>query len=424
MNKNILSHSREHTLDEWLSYLESLHSREIDLGLTRINEVAQRLVIDLSFAQVITVAGTNGKGTTCAFIEQVLLNSDKTIAVYSSPHIERFNERLRINKSDVADQAIINAFKKIEHARKEISLSYYEYTTLAAFLVLMIERPAYIVLEVGLGGRLDATNIIDADISVITTVDLDHQAFLGNDRETIAREKAGILRSNKTAILGEASPAQSVLAYGQEINANMVQREQDFFVTTNTDKTWSWKNSQNSFENLPLPHIPLDNVATAISVLMHILPEFSEQALVNSIQQTKVAGRTEHFKAMCDVVLDVGHNPLAARYLSQYVKQYLADNPSAKIHAVAAMLADKDIQSTLVELKHDIDAWYVASLAVPRGANAEALAESLTQAKGSVNCFDKVEDAYKMALSTAKSTDLLLVFGSFYTVSAIRKLLV
>ncbi|GHE77106.1 bifunctional tetrahydrofolate synthase/dihydrofolate synthase [Thalassotalea profundi] len=424
MIENFLSHSSEHSLDEWLSYLESLHSSEIDLGLTRVGEVAERLSIDFSFAKVITVAGTNGKGTTCAFIEQVLLSKGKSVAVYSSPHIEHFNERLRINQDDVADQPIIDAFKQIEQARAEISLTYYEYTTLAAFLILMSERPEFIVLEVGLGGRLDATNIINADIAVVTTVDLDHQAFLGNDRETIGREKAGILRTKQHAILGEVFPPESVLKYANDINANVWQREKSFCVSFSDDKTWFWQSSSHNFNNLPLPYIPLDNVATAIMVITLLVPEITEMDLIKAINKTRVAGRTEHFKASCDVVLDVGHNPLAARYLSQYVKQYVQNKPEAKVYAVAAMLADKDIKSTLIELHKDIDAWYVASLTVSRGARAQVLAEYLSVAEGSVNCFDKVEDAYKMALSKAQSTDLILVFGSFYTVASIRKLLV
>jgi dihydrofolate synthase/folylpolyglutamate synthase len=200
MSKYNSSHYQDLTnLDQWLYYLENLHSTEIDLGLSRVGKVAERLAIDLSFAKVITVAGTNGKGTTCAFIENALLNNEalkskQGVAVYSSPHIEHFNERLRINKQDIGDQALIEAFKLIEDAREDISLSYYEFTTLAALLILMDTRPSFIILEVGLGGRLDATNIIDADIAVITTIDLDHQSFLGNDREAIGLERAGLMR--------------------------------------------------------------------------------------------------------------------------------------------------------------------------------------------------------------------------------------
>jgi len=248
MPQNISSHSKGcKNLNEWLYYLETLHNTEIDLGLSRIGQVAKRLNINFDFARVITVAGTNGKGTTCAFLENALLEEHfdeqaLTVAVYSSPHIERFNERLRINKADVDDPYFINAFEQIELARAEISLSYYEFTTLAAFIILMVIKPNIIILEVGLGGRLDATNIIDADVAVVTTIDLDHQSFLGNDRETIGFEKAGVFRANQHIIIGDTQTPNSVIKYAEEVNHSVAKtlskeaikkikvREQDFTV--------------------------------------------------------------------------------------------------------------------------------------------------------------------------------------------------
>ncbi len=243
------SHSVERTLDEWLSYLENIHSTEIDLGLTRIGKVAQRLAIDFSFAKVITVAGTNGKGTTCAFLENAFLLEGKSVAVYSSPHIERFNERLRLNKVDITDQPLIEAFSKIEAIREDISLTYYEYTTLAAFIVLMATKPDIIILEVGLGGRLDATNLIDADVAVITSVDLDHQAFLGDTREKIGFEKAGIMRADTLAIVGDPQPPKSVIDHANNIQANLLARDLHFSVKASNSvetlkKLWSWHYQQ------------------------------------------------------------------------------------------------------------------------------------------------------------------------------------
>ena len=190
MPESFISHSPRNNLAQWLYYLETIHSTEIDLGLRRITQVAERLAIDFSFAKVITVAGTNGKGTTCAFLENAILAENKSVAVYSSPHIENFNERLRINKVDITDQPLIDAFELIEKVREDISLTYYEYTTLAAFIILSTLRPQFIILEVGLGGRLDATNMMNADIAVITTIDLDHQAYLGHTRDLIGFEKS------------------------------------------------------------------------------------------------------------------------------------------------------------------------------------------------------------------------------------------
>ncbi|WP_448564550.1 bifunctional tetrahydrofolate synthase/dihydrofolate synthase [Thalassotalea ganghwensis] len=414
------SHLGEHTLDEWLYYLESLHTQEIDLGLARIGEVAKRLSIDLSFAKVVTVAGTNGKGTTCAFIEQTLLTLGESVAVYSSPHINKFNERLRINARDIDDQPIIDAFKKIERAREEISLSYYEYTTLAAFLVLMDIRPNFIILEVGLGGRLDATNIIDADIAVITTVDLDHQAFLGDTREAIGFEKAGIMRANQLAVIGEVVAANSVIAHADSIGAQIKQRERDFSVTLSDDGRWCWQSSHQCFNHLPKPFVPLDNVATAIEVLSLLSLTLTEQLISDVINKTKVPGRTESFKQGCDIVLDVGHNPLAARYLRDYISAY----QHRRILAVVGMLADKDIKSTLNELVDCVDHWYIGSLDTARGATSEYISQQMPQLAPCSNYFDNVEDAFKMAQKQAKETDIILVFGSFYTVAKIRKLLV
>ena len=249
------SHSQERTLNEWLYYLENLHTSEIDLGLTRIGNVAKKLNIHFDCSTVITVAGTNGKGTTCAFLENAFINEGKSVAVYSSPHIECFNERLRINKLDVTDQPLIDAFKKIEHARADVSLTYYEYTTLAAFIILQALQPDIIILEVGLGGRLDATNLIDADVAVITTIDLDHQAYLGDTRELIGFEKAGIMRANKIAIVGDENPPVSVIKHANNISAKLVCRDIDFHIVQQAP-TCSWKNAQIELNNLHAAHFP------------------------------------------------------------------------------------------------------------------------------------------------------------------------
>ncbi|MBL4941987.1 MAG: bifunctional tetrahydrofolate synthase/dihydrofolate synthase [Colwellia sp.] len=482
MSKQHKSHSTDfNSLNEWLCYLETIHSSEIDLGLSRISQVAKRLHIDLSFACVITVAGTNGKGSTCAFLENALLGETvsgqtssaqmQKVAVYSSPHIEHFNERLRINKSDIDSPALISAFKKIELARKEISLSYYEYTTLAAFLVLMAIKPEVIILEVGLGGRLDATNIIDADVAVVTAVDLDHQAFLGNDRETIGFEKAGIMRANQHIIIGDPNAPQSVLSYAKKVNevivgstqnqANLEQvafeqrtlkikvRNKDFTTRTknvadNQGKTtWQWQctkvsddGGQTEFflNDLQSTHIPQDNVATALMVLNQLGVILTSEKVNTLIEQTRVAGRTELFKRHelqkdsielhCDVMLDVGHNPHAGRYLAQKLVQLKSQHKYRRIIAVVAMLADKDISNTLSALSETVDDWYVGTLAVPRAATLEQMSAIVTSFTNAINCFDNITQAFKIANQKAELTDLILVFGSFYTVAEIRKLLI
>ena len=415
MKKTEQSHSNRN-LDEWLSYLENIHSSEIDMGLERISIVAQKLQIDLSFTQVITVGGTNGKGTTCAFLENTLLSKKHSVAVYSSPHIDRFNERLRINKQDIDDSSLIHAFEIIEQSRGETSLTYYEYTTLAALLIVMNKQPEYVILEVGLGGRLDATNIIDADIAVITTVDLDHQAFLGDNRESIGFEKAGIMRTQQSVVIGDKQPPLSVLAHAGQLETQLYLRDRDFNVSFDNKNQWCWQHQHLNFNQLPQPNIPLDNIATALMVLALLKISLLPQELASLISSTKVPGRTELVDAHCQVVLDVGHNPLAARYLAEQIKRFSAK----KVHAVVGMLADKDILNTLMPLHQSVDYWYLASLDVPRGAKAEVLKSHLATETKKLLTFDNVIDAYKMAISHADESDLIMVFGSFFTVAQVK----
>jgi len=452
----MLQHSKSHpkasrSLSEWLCYLETIHNKEIDLGLTRINKVAQRLAIDFSFARVITVAGTNGKGTTCAFLENALLEERcneqlLTVAVYSSPHIEHFNERLRINKADVTDHAFITAFEKIEQARADIPLSYYEFTTLAAFLILMMIKPDVIILEVGLGGRLDATNIIDADIAVITSIDIDHQAFLGDNRESIGFEKAGIMRANQDIIIGDINTPKSVLNHANKLNdifidevrqqamAKIKVRDQHFTIEESNvsvnSTNWHWysKNYSGKNElhlyNLTNPNIPRDNVATALMVLKQLGVELNTCKVNALIEKTKVAGRTEFFLGDCDVLLDVAHNPHAGRYLAKKLSELTLQNNYQRIIAVVAMLADKDINNTLAPLANNIDEWYVAPLATSKSASVQLMTNTLKNFTNSINCFDNVTQAFKIANQDADATDLILVFGSFFTVAEIRRLLI
>jgi dihydrofolate synthase/folylpolyglutamate synthase len=433
MPTNNKSHYARKSLAQWLSYLETIHLTEIDLGLSRISQVAKRLNIDLSFSQVITVAGTNGKGTTCAFIENALLANDQTVAVYSSPHIENFNERLRINNIDIDDESLIEAFEKIEQQRDDISLTYYEYTTLAAFLILMAIKPAVIILEVGLGGRLDATNLIDADIAVITTIDLDHQAYLGNNRESIGFEKAGIIRTNRNVVIGDTDCPKSVLEHASGVNAIVNLRDNQFFVqekeaavsNDSNQPLWSWKFGEHQVNDLYKPFIPQDNVATALTVLALVENfsfVFNTQNINALIEKTKVAGRTELITLTnlnSPVLLDVGHNPQAARYLVEYLKSQNYN----KLYAVAGMLKDKDIANTFKPLLTLIEHWYLGGLSMPRGATANELAEKLSLKEDSVNCFDNITQAFKMANKNSTATDLILVFGSFHTVAEVRRLL-
>ena len=430
MSKINKSHSVKKNLTEWLSYLENIHSIEIDLGLRRISQVAQTLNISFPHSKVITVAGTNGKGTTCAFLENAFLAQNKTCAVYSSPHIEKFNERLRINRLDIDDNALIMAFEKIESARGDISLSYYEYTTLAAFVILMLERPDVVILEVGLGGRLDATNIVDTDLAVITTIDLDHQGFLGDTREAIGYEKAGIMRANTPVVIGDINPPSSLTAYAKTSGAVAYIRKQHFTIETASNGLWSWTstcpetNANKAYNDLSCSHIPQDNIATAIMVLNILAEDLSltlNTAFINNIiENTKVPGRIEKFIGNSDIILDVAHNPQAARYLATQLREMKYTH----IYAVVGMLLDKDIENTITPLTSHVDKWFFGTLDAYRGCEAKKLAEVAPIDRHKVNCFDNVTQAFRIATQNAKKNDLILVFGSFYTVAEIRRLLV
>jgi len=432
------------TLSQWLSYLENLHHSEIDLGLMRIKKVASEIQldaanavsssevsygIDFSFAKVITVAGTNGKGTTCAFLENALLAEHKSVAVYSSPHIESFNERLRINKINVDDTNFISAFELIEKHRGDTSLTYYEYTSLAAFIVLQKIRPDIIILEVGLGGRLDATNMIDADIAVVTTVDLDHQSFLGDNRESIGFEKAGIARSDKPLVVGDINVPNSVIKHANNIGADLCCRSTNFFVELNK-KHWQWQFNQQKVAQLTKPYIPIDNVATALTVLALLDVELTRKKVNQLIANTKVIGRLELFSASSrksdmdlpccgDIILDVGHNPQASRYLAAEVASFTYN----RVFAVTGMLMDKDVKNTLQPLNSLVDEWFVAKLSTPRSVEVDYLEKSLLEQGQKVNCFDNITQAFRMACQEAASDDLVLVFGSFFTVAEVRRLL-
>jgi dihydrofolate synthase/folylpolyglutamate synthase len=296
----------------------------------------------------------------------------------------------------------------------------------------MVRKPAVIILEVGLGGRLDATNLIDADIAVITTIDLDHQAFLGDNRESIGFEKAGIMRANRKVVIGDTDCPSSVLEHANTLKALVSLREQDFFVEKQVcvsespqQALWSWKFGKLQVNDLNKPFIPQDNVATALTVLA-LVNDFSfvfNTHNINAlIEKTKVPGRTELITGQSlnsPVLLDVGHNPQAARYLVEYLKSQQYN----KLYAVTGMLKDKDIANTFQPLLALVDQWYLGSLSVPRGASANELAERLSLQTDSANCFDNITEAFRMANKNSTATDLVLVFGSFYTVAEVRRLL-
>ncbi|MCG9696394.1 bifunctional tetrahydrofolate synthase/dihydrofolate synthase [Shewanella sp. Isolate11] len=401
----------------WLEHLLSIHPTEIDMGLTRVSAVAKQLdLLNLGETKVITVAGTNGKGTTCAMVEQILIEAGKTVGVYSSPHLLHYNERVRITGVDTNDAEFIEAFCAIDKARGDISLTFFEYATLAALFIFKRSHLDVVLLEVGLGGRLDATNIIDADISVVTAIDIDHQEYLGDTRELVGREKAGIFRSGRPAITGDRQLPDSVREVASQVGAELLVVAEDFDLEQQ-QQSWSYKGQHLSFSNLPYPSLPLPNAVTALAVIEQLLPSVSADMVKSGLQKARLTGRLELFSQSPTTLLDVAHNPHAASYLKQCLAQYQGRN----IIALCGMLKDKDSQAVIATLSDIIDQWYFTTLDCERSASAMQLLSYLPSDKMGY-AFESITQAYGALAEKICADDVVIVFGSFYTVAEFKQL--
>lgn len=400
-------------LATWLSYLEHLHSSTIDLGLGRISQVAGRMAVLKPAPFVFTVAGTNGKGTTCRTIESVLMAAGYRVGVYSSPHLVRYTERVRVQGAELDEAAHAASFAEIEAARGDISLTYFEFGTLSALWLFAQAQLDVVILEVGLGGRLDATNIVDADVAVVTSIALDHTDWLGPDRESIGREKAGVFRCGKPAVVGETDMPQSIADVAREKGAELQRVNVDWRYDVN-QSGWRFIDGRGELDNLPLPQVPQPNAATAVAALRASGLSISEQALRDGIKRAALPGRFQIVSESPRVILDVAHNPHAAGYLAGRLK---ANPASGRTLAVIGMLHDKDIAGTLACLTQVVDSWYCAPLEGPRGASAEQLREHLRD--GAV-CAT-VAQAWRAAMADARPQDTVLVCGSFHTVAQVME---
>lgn len=400
-------------LATWLSYLEHLHSKTIDLGLARVSEVAARMAVLKPAPFVFTVAGTNGKGTTCRTLESVLMAAGFKVGVYSSPHLVRYTERVRVQGEELSELAHTTSFAEIEAARGEISLSYFEFGTLSALWLFQQAQLDVVILEVGLGGRLDATNIVDADVAVVTSIALDHTDWLGSDRESIGREKAGIFRGGKPAIVGEPDMPQTIAEVASEKGAQLLRRDVDWGYEAG-EQSWSFSDKNGALTDLPLPQVPMPNAATALAALRASKLKVDEQAIRDGIQKAMLPGRFQIISDTPRVILDVAHNPHAAAYLAGRLKTL---PKTGRVLAVIGMLHDKDIAGTLENLKVEVDDWYCAPLEGPRGATAEQLLEHLRAGK----VYTSVAQAWYAAMADARPQDTVLVCGSFHTVAHVME---
>jgi len=409
--------ARPLTLSDWLTYIEQQHPASIDMGLDRVRSVAQAMGLAQPGAHTIVVGGTNGKGSTVAFIEAIAQAAGWRVGAYTSPHLLRYNERVRIDGQDVSDAALIAAFNAIEDARGSTTLTYFEYGTLAALQVFGTAGLDLAVLEVGLGGRLDAVNIIDADVAVITTVDIDHSDWLGEDREAIGAEKAGIIRGWKPVILGETDPPSSVLARAYLLGANAIRGGSDFFADVIDAQHWRWRDVGFRID-LPMPSlrgpIQLRNAASAIAALRTLDMPLPRAAISAGVANARIRGRLQQVERDgVAVLVDVGHNPQAARELAIALN---AAPVAGRTVAVFAALQDKDAVGVVQALGEQVQDWHLAGLEGARAQTATALQARLHDtAAASGTCHASVADALHAALAGSAAGDRVLVFGSFHT---------
>ncbi len=412
------------TLDEWLNWQLRLHPREIELGLDRVRAVWQQLGSPAPAKTVISVGGTNGKGSTVAFLEAILLAGGHRVGAFTSPHLLRYNERVRVQAEDAQDQTLISAFERIENARGDTPLTYFEFGTLAALLIFSESNLEVAILEVGLGGRLDAVNMIDADAAIVTTVDLDHQDWLGNDREVIAIEKAGIFRRGKIAVVGELEPPKSLLDSAHMLGANVLLAGQDFHIDL-LSGSWRWDAADGGLD-LPYPQLQgpaqCANAAAAIAALSALRQRiaWNPHAVSIGVASASVVARLQRFVGRPELIVDVAHNPQAARGLAQW----LDSHPSpARTHAVFGALRDKDVAGIVEALNGRVDRWYLAGLdsISPRGLDCVGLVESIGESVSQLSYERHVNviDAMIAAFAAAGKADRIIAFGSFLVASQV-----
>ena len=409
------------TLSQWLAHLETAHPTTIDMGLTRVTQVKNAMDLAPS-CPVITVGGTNGKGSTCAFLSHIYAAAGYKVGTLTSPHLLRFNERIAINSQPVSDEDIVAAFERIEAARGDVSLTYFEFNTLAAVDIFRLHQVDVMILEVGLGGRLDAVNAFDADCAIVTSVDLEHQAYLGDTVEQIAKEKAGIFRAGKPAIFGQDPAPHSLGQHAKNIGAKLLQLNHQFSYLARID-SWQWQANNGSLKiDLPLPALQgafqLNNAACAVAAVQIMRQQLpvSNEALAQGIAQAQNTARFQIIQRQPEIILDVAHNPHAARALASSLNAL----PTKRTLAVFSILADKDSDSVINTLQGSIDEWFIAPLDLPRGMTLTALTAKLKKHNiQAIHPHNTIQAAYTAALSQVTENDRIIVFGSFHTVAEV-----
>lgn len=413
---------KKSTLPRWLNYITHSHPKTIDLGLERAKTVANSLQL-LSFnCPIIVVGGTNGKGSCVATMEAILTEEGYSVGAYFSPHLARYNERIRIKGKMVKNHSLCEAFAAIDSAKANISLTYFEWSTLAALWLFKKATLDAIILEVGLGGRLDAVNILEPSISVITSIDYDHTEWLGDNLESIGREKAGIFRPQKPVVYGESNPPKSIDEKIAALEAPFYRQGVDFGYRIEGNQ-WRFWHKNTTSNLLPIPRLILQNVTTALmalTLLQEKLP-LSAESIIKGLKKVFLPGRFQEIAQNPTVILDVAHNPAGFRQLSEKLDKMPI---AGKTYAVTGMLTDKDHKKSFAALLPLIDIWHVATLTCERGASASQLVNTLSSLGAkTAYAFESILKAYEAALNVANINDRIIVFGSFYAVTPILRAL-
>ena len=409
------------TVNEWLEWQQTVHPLNIDFKLERILSVYEKLDVPKVAKKIITVAGTNGKGSTVSFLESILCKNNLNVGTFTSPHILKYNERIKINGKDIDDESLLNVFELIDQKRGNTTLTYFEFATLSAFYLFSKADLDVVVLEVGLGGRLDATNIIDSDISIITSIGIDHTEFLGDTIDSIALEKAGVMRPFKKCIFAQENPPSVLYKYSKNKSVNLLTHNNDYTVNRYSG---SWSIVSKAIEIHDIPNLKMigdyqyNYAAASVIALNNILPEalLDKELLRSALCATTIPGRFQYLHRSPDIILDVAHNEDAAKSLATNIKRLGYKN----IHVVLGILADKDVYSIVKPFSLLVDHWHIGTISSERGMNAEEIKfriKSLFKNKFSIETYNSVSAAYHKAITQQDDNTLVLVYGSFYTVS-------
>ncbi len=414
-------------LQDWLAWQQTLHSQKIQLGLDRVARVAYELGIMQPEYKVVMVAGTNGKGSITAILESIYHRAGYRVAAYTSPHLLKYNERIRVGKENVEDELLCNAFDLVDQARAEFSLSYFEFGTLAAMQIFSQLPLDVAVFEVGLGGRLDAVNIYDADVAIVSNIGLDHVQWLGSTRESIGLEKAGIFRKGKPAICGDREPPGTLLKYAEDTGAELYLVDQDFSYQREDEGGWSFHTPTLDWKDLPVPNlygdVQVGNAATALMSLQCLEDELpvTHEVAAQGLTEVCLSGRFQRVLDGCEVIFDVAHNLDSAKVLG---KNLLELQPASRTYAVLAVLEDKDVEGIIGAVNRQIDEWYISELDSERSLGTADLQDHIKRLdpEAVVKIFPSISKGWLAAKDKASRTSRIVVFGSFLTVAEVLSL--